>query len=123
MRQVLFKDLTSVNSRKKDIVLQEAFEKDGVLAKTERRSFYFVKEVKRLGSESNMKNWLEAQHDTQSPPKKHFHIMKEHNEKIGEDKVICKVAGTFYAVSNNNVFTIGFMHCFKVRFSKESLAK
>ena len=48
MREVTFRDLTSLNSRKKDIVLKEVFEKDGVLAKTERRCLYFIRKIDRL---------------------------------------------------------------------------
>jgi hypothetical protein len=118
MREILFKELTSGNLRKKDTVLREIFEKDGVVAKTERRCFYFIKDVMQTQNAGGLQEWLNDQNKPNSQEKRHFHIMKEHNDSSGEDKVICKITGTFYAVFNNTVYSIGFLHAFKVRFMK-----
>lgn len=124
MREVLFKNLTSMNSRKKDITLREAFERDGVFAKTERRCFYFIKDITDLKNENDVYNLLETQKNASVSKKRHFYIMKEHKDSIGEDKLVCKVAGTFYAIMGNRAYTIGFLHSFRVRFTKkEGLAK
>ncbi len=123
MREVVFKNLTSLSSRKKDIFLQEVFEKDGMSAKTERRCFYFIKDVKRMQSDEELKKWLAEEGEARKLNRRQFHIMKEHNDAHLEDKIICKILGTFYAVINKCVYTIGFMHSFKVRFTKPSLAK
>ena len=123
MREVIFKNLTSFQSRKKDIFLQEVFEKDGVLAKTERRCFYFIKNVAELEQKGDIQKWLDAQNNNPSTAKKHFYIFKEHSDAHGEDRLLCKIAGTFYAVVNDKVYTIGFLHSFRVRFQKEILGK
>ncbi len=123
MREVLFKDLTSVASRKKDIFLKEVFQKDGVTAKTERRCFYLIREVRQLEGDGDLQKWLDSQGKTDNMAKRQFHIMKEHNDQLGEDKVMCKICGMFYAVVNNCIYTIGFLHSFKVCFTKPALAK
>ena len=123
MREILFKNLTSLNSRKKDIFLKEVFEKDGVVAKTERRCFYFIKDIKHLETDEELQKWIAGQGEPNSLNRRQFHIMKEHNDAHLEDKIICKILGTFYAVINRSVYAIGFMHSFKVRFDKPSLAK
>jgi len=123
MREVIFKDLTSIRSRKKDIFLKEVFEKDGIVAKTERRCFYFIKDIEHLDSEEGLQKWLAQQGESNAVNKRQFHILKEHNDANLEDKIICKILGTFYAVINKTVCTIGFMHSFKVRFQKPSMAK
>ncbi len=123
MREVVFKNLTSVNSRKKEIFLKEIFEKDGITAKTERRSFYYIKDIKHLETESALKQWLATEGVSKDVNRRQFHILKEHNDAHLEDKIICKILGTFYAVINKSVYTIGFLHSFKVRFAKPSLAK
>ncbi len=122
MREVLFKNLTSVHSRKKDIFLKEVFEKDGVVAKTERRCFYFIKDITHLAAANDVKKWMNSQENPDTLNKRNFHIMKEHNDLLGEDKVICKITGTFYAIVGTNVYTIAFLHSFKVRFAKAKLA-
>jgi hypothetical protein len=123
VREVVYKNLTSVNSRKKDIFLKEVFERDGLVAKTERRCFYFVKDIKHLESDDELQKWLSGQGEPGSLNKRQFHILKEHNDSNSGDKIICKILGTFYAVVKKTVYTIGFMHSFKVRFEKPSLAE
>ena len=123
MREVLFKDLTSVSSRKKDIFLKEVFEKDGVTAKTERRCFYLIKDVRELEGNGDLEKWLDSQGKADNTAKRQFHIMKEHNDRLGEDKVMCKICGMFYAVINNRIYTIGFLHSFKVCFTKPALTQ
>ncbi|MDD5422791.1 MAG: hypothetical protein PHT32_05165 [Candidatus Omnitrophica bacterium] len=122
MREVLFKNLTSAASRKKDVILKEIFEKDGVVAKTERRCFYFIKEVKRLSDDADLQKWMDSQNSIDNTNKRNFHIMKEHNDGHNEDKVICKIMGSFYAIVNRTVYTIAFLHSFKVVFAKATLA-
>ena len=94
------------------------------MARTERRCFYFVKKVVNFNNPEDLQGWIEAQGSAATnPEKRHFHILKEHSDDEGGDKLICKIAGTFYAVFNNSVYTIAFLHYFKVFFMKASLAK
>jgi hypothetical protein len=123
MREVVFKNLTSINSRKKDIFLQEVFEKDGITAKTERRSLYFVKDIMRLDQPGDLQNWLAKQGETGMVNKRQFYIFKQHSDSPGEDKLICKIFGNFYAVVDNSVYMIAFLQSFKIRFSKKALTE
>lgn len=123
MREVLFKNLTSVHSRKKDILLKEVFERDGVVARTERRSFYFIKNVTHLDTDEELKKWVGSREGGEEPVKRHFHIMREHNDAQGIDKFICKIIGIFYAVVDRDIYTIAFMHSFKINFVKHYLVK
>lgn len=122
MREVVFKNLTSLSSRKKDIVLTEAFERNGVLAKTERRCFYFIRNISSIEGCNNIDKWIDAQNGGKKNARR-FHIFKEHNDALNEDKVICRIEGEFYAVISEAVYTIGFLHYFKVCFTKTSMAK
>ena len=118
MREVLFKDLTSVASRKKDILLKEIFERDGVVAKTERRCFYFIKNISRMAGPDDPQAYLDSNSQNTAANKRTFHILKLHNDQSGEDKLIFKLSGTFYAVVDNALYTIAFLHSFKVKFMK-----
>ena len=123
MREVLFKNLTSVQPRKKDILLKEVFERDGIVARTERRSLYFIKNVNHLHTDGELQRWVASQENREGPVKRHFHIMKEHNDVLGIDKFICKIFGVFYAVVDKDIYTIAFLHSFKINFAKTSLLK
>lgn len=121
MREVVYKNLTSARSGKKDVLLKEVFERDGITAKTERRSFYFVKEVNHLASDEELQKWVGAQNSRSEPVKRHFHIMKEHSDALGTDKFVCKILGLFYAVVDRDIYTIAFLHSFKINFVKGTL--
>jgi hypothetical protein len=122
VREVVYKNLTSITSRKKDIFLKEVYEQNGVMAKTERRCFYYIKEIKHLETEDDLKFWIESKNDALGSTKRHFHIFKQHDDIMGQDKIICKVAGTFYAVAEKTVYTIAFLHSFKVSFARAHIA-
>ena len=123
MREVVYRNLTSALSGKKDVLLKEVFERDGVTAKTERRSFYFIKEVVHLKSDEELQAWVGSQDNRSEPVKRHFHIMKEHSDALGSDKFVCKILGLFYAVVDRDIYTIAFLHSFKINFARGSLIK
>lgn len=122
MREVVYKNMVSSNSRVKNIFLQEVFERDGVIAKTERRCFYYIKEITPIREVKDLEKWVDHRNSVEPLGKRQFHIWKMHNDTVGEDRLICKIIGTFYAIVNNNVYTIAFLHSFKVRFTRSTLA-
>lgn len=123
MREVVYKNLTSLSSRKKDIFLQEVFERDGVTAKTERRCLYFIKDIIHLDKPDDLQKWVTKQSESGMVNKREFHIFKEHNDKLGVDKLICKILGNFYVIVEDSVYVIAFLQSFKIRFSKRALEK
>ena len=123
MREVVFKNLTSVNARKKDTFLQEVFEKDGVVAKTERRCFYYIKDILHLEKQEDLQKWIDSQGGSGAVTKRQFYIFREHKDKSGEDRLLCKILGTFYVIVDSIVYTIAFLHSFRVVFVKGTLAK
>jgi hypothetical protein len=123
MREVVFRNLTSAGSRKKDIFLQEVFENNGVMAKTERRCFYYIKDVIQVESPDDLKRWMDLQKESAANVKRHFYVFKEHNDKLGEDRLLCKILGMFYIIVENSVYAIAFLHSFRVSFAKGTLAK
>jgi hypothetical protein len=123
MREVVFKNLTSINARKKDIFLQEVFERDGVKAKTERRCFYYIKDILTLNSQEDLQEWVAKQNQSGPITKRQFYIFREHSDSSGEDRILCKILGTFYVVVDSAVYTIAFLHSFRARFTKSPSGK
>src|SRR3989338_8684032 len=103
MHELTFKHRNNIKDRMNDILVRETFEKDGVVARTERRCFYFIKNVAPLNGEDDLQEWVSGQGNAETVQRRHFHILKGHDEGLGEDKLICKIAGTFYAVVDKNV--------------------
>ena len=116
MRQLLFKKLTNWNHNKRDIFVQETIAKGDILAKTTRRCIYFIKSKVRINDPSDLKNLAKVKLDSDKY-KKHFHVLKEKDSITGVDKLMCKVAGTLYAMVNDYLYCIVFIHTFKISFS------
>ena len=82
MKEIIFKHQNRIDSNKKDIFLKEVFEKDGTIAKTERRCFYFIKEIRQLGEGKYLENWIKSQHNDEPKLKRHFHIFYSNTSSI-----------------------------------------
>ncbi len=116
MRELMFKNMTDWDRNKRDIFVQETVEKDGVLAKTTRRCLYFIKDRKHITNPNDLKKVAETKLNNEQV-KKHFHVLKERNTDDGIDRLMCKVAGTFYAMIDEYLYSIVFFHTFKITFS------
>jgi hypothetical protein len=114
MREILYKNLTGIDNKKRDLCIREVVAKDGVLATIERRCIYFVRDRIHIKDPSNLDELRRLKKTENVWKKKHFHILRRHDSSTGEDKLICKVAGTFYAIAGHYVFCIAFVHSFKV---------
>jgi hypothetical protein len=116
MRELLFKNCTSWDKNKRDIFVEETVEKDGVLAKTTRRCLYFIKDKKHIEDPNDLKKLAETQL-CQSKTKRHFHVLKERDSEEGIDRLMCKVSGEFYAMIDEYLYSIVFVHTFKIAFT------
>lgn len=123
MRELVFKSLTSLETKKRDFWVQEVFEKDGVLARTERRCLYFVTGKTHIDSPEDIANLTNPKIVNLPHRKRHYYVLKTHDSRHGEDRLICKVAGSFYAVCGNNVYSVVFVHTFKVSFTVLALSE
>jgi hypothetical protein len=100
MRDLLFKNLTSANHKRKIIASSEIAEKEGIRSIIRR---HFVCMVKEIPSDNNFKK-----------PLPHVHILKEHNTKECKEKFFCKIKGSICAVNNGKLFLVIFMHSLKI---------
>lgn len=116
MRTLLFSNMTTWDKNKRDIYVKESVEKDGILANTSRRCLYFIKERVKIDDPSDLKQ-IAALKLNEEKNKRHFYVLKEHYSEEGIDKLMCKVAGTFYAMVNDYLYCILFVHTFKISFT------
>ncbi|NQU73284.1 MAG: hypothetical protein HQ547_01055 [Candidatus Omnitrophica bacterium] len=116
MRELLFKALTSQQSNKRDFCVQEVVERNGVRAKTERRSLYFVTGKVPIEDCNDIEQVAKLKLSNLPCKKRHSYALRVHNIQRGEDKLMCKTMGSFYAVCENDIYRIAFMHSFKVTF-------
>jgi hypothetical protein len=119
MREIVYKNLVRNDNKRRDLCIREIITRDDFMATIERRCLYFVHKKVYLEDPSDLKKLEALKTDDNVWKKKHFHILREHDSDTGEDKLICKVAGTFYAIVNHYVFCIAFVHSFKIDMTQE----
>lgn len=99
MRNLLLKNLTSSDKKRRILSSTETIDKDGFLTKVQKRLIYVIKEGKNI--------------DYSSSP--HLYVSKVHNTKEKKESFFCKMKGTLFAVSNGHFFHIRFLHSLRIK--------
>lgn len=100
MRDLLFKNLTSTDRKRKVLSSSEVIDKQGVRSIIRRHLVCMVKEL-NPNCEVNK-------------PLPYLYVLKEHNNREQREKFFCRIKGSLYAVSNGRLFLILFMHSLKI---------
>ena len=102
MRDLLFKNLTSEDKKRKIIASSEVVDKQGVRSIIRRHFVCLVKEIE----DSQLQR-----------PMPYLYVLKEHNTREQKEKFFCRIKGSIYAVYNGRLFLILFMHSLKISLS------
>ncbi|HOX54426.1 MAG: hypothetical protein PHI86_05410 [Candidatus Omnitrophica bacterium] len=105
MRELLLKNLTSINKKRKILSLSEAFNKDGVLTRVNRSFIYLVREVTGAGEIAE---------------KPEFFIYKIHDSKLRVEKFLFKIKGNFYVSCNQKMYLVVYCHSLRIALSEEA---
>jgi len=100
MRDLLFKNLTSNDHRRKIITSSEVVDKHGVCSTIHRHFICMIKEVQ---SGQNIEK-----------PAPYLYVLKNHNTKEQREKFFCKIKGSICAQSKGKLFLVIFMHSLKI---------
>lgn len=99
MRDLLFKNLTSVHKKRRIIASSEVVDKGGIRSIIQRHFICMVREVK----------------DNQFPrPRPSVYVLKEHNNRQQIERFSCRFKSSLFAVNNSRIFLITFMHSLKI---------
>jgi hypothetical protein len=99
MRDLLFKNLTSLPKKRRIITSSEIIDKQGIRSIIRRHFICMIKEVK----------------GNQFPkPQPYLYVLKERNNNEQKEKFFCRIKGSLYAINNNRIFLILFMHSLKI---------
>lgn len=99
MRDLLYKNLTSNDKKRKIIASSETVDKQGVRSIIHRHFVYLVREIKENKFEK---------------PLPYLYVLKERNIKQQREKFFCRIKGSIYAVNEGRLFLILFMHSLKI---------
>lgn len=109
MRDLLFKNLTSNDKRRRILVSSEIMDSEGVRRIIHRHFVCIVKEI-NPASKANTDN-----KDGQEPnPLPHLYMLKKHDNKERKEKFFCRIKGSIYAVGKGRLFLVLFMHSLNI---------
>ena len=118
MRELIFKNLTQVESKKRDVSVEEIVERNGLVSSTKKRSLYFIRGSHKIESQKDLQEWMQKRKVDNAKNKKFFHILRNYSDKRKADKLMCKMRGSFYIISDDLVYNIVFVHTIKVKMRK-----
>lgn len=99
MRDLLFKNLTSGDKKRRVISSSEVMDREGVRTTIHRHFVCIVKEVQQ----AQLK-----------PPLPYIYVLKDRNSRQQRERFFCRIKSSVYAVSNGKLFLILFMHSLKI---------
>ena len=100
MRDLLFKNLTSLDRKRRIIASSETVDKQGVHSVIRRHFIYMLKEI-------------QDEHHIEKP-RPYLYVLKEHNTREHKEKFFCKIKGSLCAINKGKLFLVVFMHSLKI---------
>ena len=100
MRDILIKNLTSDDKRRKIIATYEVSEKEGMYSIIRRHFVCVVKEVTDV--------------KTICKPAPYLYVRKEHDSKERKHQFFCKLKGNLFASVAGNIYLIQYAHSLKI---------
>jgi len=114
MRELLFKNITSGNKKRKDLFVSETFERNGVTTTTQRHSTYILGNCNKFNTLEELAEWKKTVEPEAN--KRHVFVIKKRDTKLHKDTFVCDVVGRFYAVTGCDIYSIAFKHSFEIDF-------
>ena len=99
MRDILYKNLTSTDKRKRVISSSETVDKQGIRSIIKRHFICMLKEVEN--------GELQA-------PMPYLYVLKVRNTKEQKERFLCRIKGSLFAIKQGKLYMILFTHSLKI---------
>ena len=107
MREIVVRNLTSIDWLKRDCVVTELMRQGDYATKVIRRCTYRVESKTALPATEDSIHW--ANNLDPLPPRQVF-VTKDLDPETGGERVVYKVLGHFYVVWGRDVICVGYRH-------------
>ena len=104
MRDMIFKNLTSQDKRKRVLWASETINENGLLTKIHKYLIYIVKEVKK--------------EDVRKPEKPEIYVLKLRDTGDRIERFQIKMKGGIYCLTKERYFFVSFCHTLKIDLSQ-----
>lgn len=102
MRDLVFKNLTSADRKRKILTSSEVMDNDGVRCVIQRHFICLVKEMR--------------DQETQQPAP-YLSVLKERDNRRQTEKFFCRIKGSVLAKNKEKLYLILFVHSLKINFA------
>ncbi|MCX5701572.1 MAG: hypothetical protein NTW64_01120 [Candidatus Omnitrophica bacterium] len=102
MRDLIFKNLTSYDKKRKILASSEIMDTQGMRRIIHRHFVCIVKPVQDTNADK---------------PLPYLYVLKKKGNLEHKEKFFCRIKGSLFAVANGRLFLILFMHSLKIDFS------
>jgi hypothetical protein len=103
MRNIIFKNLTSQDKRRKIIVSDETFEKSGVRTHIIRHLICLIKKIDHQ--------------DKITQPLPYLYVLKERNHQDQIQRFVFRLKGSIYTILEGDLYLITFLHSLKINMN------
>lgn len=114
MREIIFKNLTTRDRRRRDLWIQEVSNENGFHAEIQKRCVFLVKSHQHLPDLHAVERWINDHSDDSKCRLRNLTVTRKENSKTGAKHFSFKAVGSFYAVMGEEVFSIGFIQTYEV---------
>lgn len=114
MRELLFKNITSEDKKRKDLFVSETIEKNGITTTTQRHSTYIIGGSSKFNTIEELAE-LKKSIGVDSN-KRHIFVIKKRDTKLKKDIFVCDIVGRFFAVTGHEIYPVAFKHSFEIDF-------
>ena len=102
MRDLHYKNLTSVDRSRRVIASSEITDKEGVHSVVRRHFSYMIKQVEKADVVK---------------PAPYLYVLKERNTREKREHFFCKIKGSLLAVNKEKLFLIVFVHTLSIQLT------
>lgn len=99
MRDLVFKNLTSEDKKRRVITTVEVTDQEGVHSIIQRRFICIIKEIKGAPGET---------------PLPYVYVLKERNHQAQKERFFCRMKGSMYLVNREKVYSVAYLHSLKI---------
>ncbi len=112
LREVQIERHTSANGKRRFLKMTELIEKDGFIARAQKKYSYYITE--RLGQfTGNLQDWMAEKSKVMNEKPRHISVKRIFNKEHGIGQTTCRTSGSFYVVRQQKVFAVAFLHSVK----------
>lgn len=112
LREVQIERRTSANGKRRFLKMTELIEKDGFIARAQKKYSYYITE--RLGQFSgSLQDWMAEKSKVMNEKPRHISVRRIFNKEHGIGQTTCRTSGSFYVVRQQKIFAVAFLHSVK----------